>query len=104
MGIASMVLGIVGLVFSFIPCLGTYGIFLTVPGLVLGAVFMATDYVTTPINAKGRMVFAFGCGLVTFAIRYWFAYPEGVSFSILVMNILTPLIEKLTRNKPLGGV
>ena len=73
-------------------------------GLILGAVFMATDYVTTPINAKGRMVFAFGCGLITFAIRYWFAYPEGVSFSILVMNILTPLIEKLTRNKPLGGV
>ena len=50
------------------------------------------------------MVFAFGCGLITFAIRYWFAYPEGVSFSILVMNVLTPLIEKLTRNKPLGGV
>ena len=73
-------------------------------GLILGAVFMATDYVTTPINAKGRMVFAFGCGLITFAIRYWFAYPEGVSFSILVMNVLTPLIEKLTRNKTLGGV
>ena len=73
-------------------------------GLILGAVFMATDYVTTPITAKGRMVFALGCGLITFAIRFWFAYPEGVSFSILVMNILTPLIEKLTRNKPLGGV
>ena len=73
-------------------------------GLILGAVFMATDYVTTPITAKGRMVFALGCGLITFAIRYWFAYPGGVSFSILVMNILTPLIEKLTRNKPLGGV
>jgi electron transport complex protein RnfD len=73
-------------------------------GLVLGAVFMATDYVTTPITAKGRMVFAFGCGIITFAIRFWFAYPEGVSFSILVMNILTPLIERMTRNKPLGGV
>ena len=73
-------------------------------GLILGAVFMATDYVTTPITAKGRMVFALGCGLITFAVRYWFAYPEGVSFSILVMNILTPLIEKITRNKPLGGV
>ena len=73
-------------------------------GLILGAVFMATDYVTTPITAKGRMVFALGCGIITFAIRFWFAYPEGVSFSILVMNILTPLIEKLTRNKPLGGV
>ena len=73
-------------------------------GLILGAVFMATDYVTTPITAKGRMVFALGCGIITFAIRFWFTYPEGVSFSILVMNILTPLIEKLTRNKPLGGV
>ena len=73
-------------------------------GLVLGAVFMATDYVTTPITEKGRMVFALGCGLITFAVRFWFAYPEGVSFSILVMNILTPLIEKFTRNKPLGGV
>ena len=73
-------------------------------GLVLGAVFMATDYVTTPINAKGRMVFALGCGLLTTLIRFVFAYPGGVSFSILVMNILTPWIEKLTRNKPLGGV
>lgn len=73
-------------------------------GLVLGAVFMATDYVTTPITARGRMVFALGCGLITFAVRYFFSYPEGVSFSILVMNILTPLVEKITRNKPLGGV
>ena len=73
-------------------------------GLVLGAVFMATDYVTTPIHAGGRMLFALGCGLITVAIRFVFSYPEGVSFSILLMNILTPWIEKLTRNKPLGGV
>ena len=73
-------------------------------GLVLGAVFMATDYVTTPITAKGRAVFALGCGLVTVLIRFVFSYPEGVSFSILLMNILTPWIEKLTRNRPLGGV
>lgn len=73
-------------------------------GLILGAVFMATDYVTTPIHAGGRMLFALGCGLITVAIRFVFSYPEGVSFSILFMNILTPWIEKLTRNRPLGGV
>lgn len=72
-------------------------------GLFIGAIFMATDYVTSPITLKGKMVFALGCGLVTFAIRYFFAYPEGVSFSILAMNILTPYIEKWTANKPLGG-
>lgn len=72
-------------------------------GLFIGAIFMATDYVTTPITDKGRMVFALGCGLITFVIRYFCAYPEGVSFSILAMNILTPYIEKWTANKPLGG-
>lgn len=72
-------------------------------GLFIGAIFMATDYVTSPITLKGKMVFALGCGLVTFAIRYFCAYPEGVSFSILAMNILTPYIEKWTANTPLGG-
>lgn len=72
-------------------------------GLVLGAVFMATDYVTTPITASGRIVFAVGCGLITFIIRQFFAYPEGVSFSILAMNILAPWIEKWTANEPMGG-
>ena len=72
-------------------------------GLFLGAIFMATDYVTSPITRKGKMVFALGCGLVTFIIRYFCAYPEGVSFSILAMNILTPYIEKFTANTPLGG-
>ncbi len=72
-------------------------------GLFLGAIFMATDYVTSPITLKGKMVFALGCGLVTFIIRYFCAYPEGVSFSILAMNILTPYIEKFTANTPLGG-
>ena len=73
-------------------------------GLVLGAFFMATDYVTTPIHVKGRMLFALGCGVITILIRFVFSYPEGVSFSILFMNILTPWIDKLTRNRPLGGV
>lgn len=72
-------------------------------GLFIGAIFMATDYVTSPITLKGKMVFALGCGLVTFVIRYFCAYPEGVSFSILAMNILTPYIEKWTANTPLGG-
>jgi len=73
-------------------------------GLFLGAIFMATDYVTSPINTRGRVVFALGCGIVTFIIRYFCAYPEGVSFSILIMNILTPYIEKWTAKEPLGGV
>ena len=73
-------------------------------GLVLGAVFMATDYTTTPITAEGRWLFALGCGLITFVIRRFCAYPEGVSYSILCMNILSPWLEKWTRRKPLGGV
>ncbi len=73
-------------------------------GLFIGAIFMATDYVTTPITTRGRIVFALGCGVITFIIRYFCAYPEGVSFSILIMNILTPYIEKWTAKEPLGGV
>lgn len=72
-------------------------------GLFIGAIFMATDYVTTPITDSGRMLFAFGCGIITFVIRHFCAYPEGVSFSILAMNILTPFIERWTAKKPLGG-
>ena len=73
-------------------------------GLMLGAIFMATDYSTTPITHKGRLVFGIGCGLITMLIRVWGSYPEGVSFSILLMNILTPYIDKLMPTKPLGGV
>ena len=72
-------------------------------GLFLGAIFMATDYVSSPITTKGRVVFALGCGLLTFIIRYFCSYPEGVSFSILIMNLLVPYIERFTGNKPLGG-
>ena len=72
-------------------------------GLFLGAIFMATDYVTCPITTKGRVVFALGCGLITFIIRYFCAYPESVSLSILSMNLLVPYIERFTGNKPLGG-
>ncbi|MBE6684944.1 MAG: RnfABCDGE type electron transport complex subunit D [Ruminococcaceae bacterium] len=73
-------------------------------GLLLGAIFMATDYVTTPITRSGRALFALGCGVITVLIRFWGDYPEGVSFAILFMNILTPYIERLCRNKPIGGV
>ena len=72
-------------------------------GLLIGAIFMATDYVTCPINRLGKVVFALGCGIITVLIRFWGAYPEGVSFSILIMNILSPYIEKWTAKRPLGG-
>ena len=72
-------------------------------GLFIGAIFMATDYVTSPITKKGKVVFAIGCGVITFVVRYFCSYPEGVSFSILIMNIFVPIIERFTRNIPLGG-
>ena len=73
-------------------------------GLVLAAFFMITDYSTTPINTLGKMVFAFGCGIITVLIRFWGSYPEGVSFAILLMNILSPYIEKMCTKKPFGKV
>ncbi len=63
-------------------------------GLLLGAFFMATDYATSPMNKKGQVIFAVGCGILTVAIRLWSAYPEGVSFAILIMNAFVPLIDK----------
>ena len=71
-------------------------------GLLLGAIFMATDYTTSPINKLGKIVFAFGCGLITVLIRFFGTYPEGVSFAILLMNILSPYIEKWCMPTPLG--
>lgn len=73
-------------------------------GLLIGAIFMATDYVTSPCGRLAKIVFAFGCGLITVLIRFWGSYPEGVSFAILFMNILTPYIEKIRIIKPLGGI
>ena len=72
-------------------------------GVLLGAIFMATDYVTTPITRSGKMIFCVGAGLITVLIRFFGSYPEGVSFSILLMNILSPYIEKWTAPKALGG-
>ena len=68
-------------------------------GVMLGAIFMATDYVTSPITTAGRIIFGIGCGLFTMLIRVYASYPEGVSFAILLMNILTPHIDRLTRHK-----
>lgn len=73
-------------------------------GLLLGAIFMATDYVTTPATNKGRVVFCIGAGLLTFALRQYSAFPEGVSIAILTMNLLTPFIADFTKKKTLGGV
>ncbi len=73
-------------------------------GLIIGAFFMATDYVTTPITKKGRLIFGFGCGLLTIIFRLYSSYPEGVMFSILLMNAATPLIDRFTKPKPFGFV
>ncbi len=73
-------------------------------GLMLGALFMATDMVTSPSTIKGCLIFGFGCGVITMLIRYFGAMPEGVSFSILIMNAVKPLIERKTRLKPFGYV
>ncbi|MDO4732479.1 MAG: RnfABCDGE type electron transport complex subunit D [Bacillota bacterium] len=73
-------------------------------GVVLGAFFMATDYSTCPLTSSGRFVFALGCGLLTVAIRSFGNYPEGVSFSILLMNLFTPLIDRCFVTRPFGGL
>ena len=73
-------------------------------GLILGAFFMATDMVTSPINPKGQFIFAAGCGILTVAIRLWGGYPEGVSYSILLMNLTVPLIDRYTVPKVFGEV
>lgn len=95
----------IGTVFLLTLVLGQQPVYqLMSGGLLIGAFFMATDYSTTPNTDWGRIIFGVGCGLITVLIRVWGNYPEGVSFSILLMNILTPYISKLTAKKPLGGV
>ena len=73
-------------------------------GLIIGAFFMATDYVTSPATDKGKLIFGIGAGLLTVLIRFWGVYPEGVSFAILLMNILNPYINRWSRRKLFGGV
>lgn len=71
-------------------------------GVILGAFFMATDYVTAPLTKKGKIIFGIGCGLLTFVIRRWGGYPEGVSYAILMMNAVTPIIDRFSRPKKYG--
>lgn len=73
-------------------------------GLMLGAFFMATDMVTSPVTPRGRIIFGIGCGLIVYMIRLFGAYPEGVCYSILVMNAFTPLIDRWTRPRIFGEV
>ena len=72
-------------------------------GVMLGAFFMATDYVTSPLLPMGKVIFGIGCGIITMVIRLWGQYPEGVSFSSLIMNCLTPLIEDFCQKRLYGG-
>ena len=73
-------------------------------GLMLGSIFMATDYTTSPTTNLGKIIFGVGCGLITFIIRQFASLPEGVSYSILLMNILVPYINRITEHKPFGYV
>ena len=98
-----------GTVFVLASIFGTDGLnsglfHLLAGGVMLGAIFMATDYVTSPATATGRWIYGIGCGFITILIRFWGGYPEGVSFSILLMNIAAPLIEKFTVPRKFGKV
>ena len=73
-------------------------------GLMLGAFFMATDYATSPVTGIGKLIMGVGCGILLFVIRAYASYPEGCSFAILFMNVVTPLIDKFTTPKPFGEV
>ena len=72
-------------------------------GAMIGAFFMATDYATTPITVRGKIAFGIGCGLITMLIRVFGSLPEGVSFAILFMNILTPHIDNICKGRLYGG-
>jgi len=72
-------------------------------GLILGAFFMATDYASSPITAKGQVIYAVGMGVLTTIIRFYGGYPEGVSYSILFMNVVAPIIDKYTKPRVFGG-
>jgi Na+-translocating ferredoxin:NAD+ oxidoreductase subunit D len=72
-------------------------------GLMLGAIFMATDMVTSPMTPKGQLIFGAGIGIITISIRLFGAYPEGISFAILIMNAFTPLINNYVKPKRFGG-
>jgi len=84
--------------------IGTPVFHLLTGGLMLGAIFMATDYVTSPMNPRGMLIYGVGIGLITVVIRVFGSYPEGISFAILIMNAFTPLINKYIKPKRFGEV
>ncbi len=93
----------IGTVFVFTWVLGENPVnHILAGGLMLGAIFMATDYATTPPVLGGKLIFALGCGIITTLIRVFGNYPEGVSFAILLMNLLTPLIDRIPMVNPIG--
>ncbi len=95
----------IGTVFLFTWALGLDPVYqILAGGVMLGAFFMLTDYSTSPSTTLGKLIFAVGCGVLTVVIRVFGSYPEGVSFAILLMNILVPYIDKATKLKPFGKV
>lgn len=96
--VGTVVLGtfLVSLPMGFIPACSNALLSVLTGGLMFGATFMVTDYSTTPVTKPGRLVFGFGCGLITFLIRQFGGYPEGVMFSILIMNAVAPFLNNLT--------
>jgi len=102
-----IIIGYLGsfIIMAFIlPTSGSVLFHLFSGGLILGVFFMATDWVTSPVTKKGRWIFGIGCGVLTMIIRTWGGYPEGVSYSILLMNVFTPVIDRLTRERIFGEV
>ena len=91
-----------GVAFLFNPHLGNPLFHLLAGGLILGAFFMATDPVTTPVSKRGRMIFGIGSGVLVMVIRLWGGYAEGVMFSIIFMNAMTPLLNRYIKPKVLG--
>lgn len=95
----------IGTVFLFTWALGQDPVYhILSGGLMLGAIFMATDYTTSPITLIGKVIFGVGCGFITTVIRVFGSFPEGVSFAIILMNILTPLIDRYTLTHPFGAI
>lgn len=102
MAVAALLCAAFGAIAGKPPVQPVYELF--IGGLCLGAIFMATDYTTTPITLRGQMIFAAGCGLLTALIRTFGGYPEGVSYSILIMNLTVPLIDRVTKPRIFGEV
>lgn len=95
----------IGTVFVFTAILGKDPVYhVLAGGLMLGAIFMATDYVTSPVTNLGKVIFGLGLGVITVIIRLFGSYPEGVSFAIILMNILVPFIDKATKTRPFGRI